>query len=382
MALQTTTLQGILRGPDGVALAGATLRFVLSHTAADVGSNTALVRTPVDVVSGNDGSVSVDLWPNANGFENTHYDVRAYAKDENGKAITYEFGKLQVPDAGPADLAELLGEGVLRAQGVEGQVLDAAVRAETAAQSARASADEIDVASLEGRLEDRVDAFTAGAAGTFPVTPNLMKDTRHFDHLCGGQKGVAVDIATAMGGPWSFQRESADIVGTAMVVPYADFATHGIPTGGELAEMEGVEANDVVFDALLLDLTVPAGGFVAKISQNYPRVPARNFGEARNQVSFFAAVLEANGATRMTAVINFSSTVVPGAAVGQGWKHYSNVDLNGTQNSEFRIAFRDEGRIKLALALPYLGFGDHGGAKIWAGSVGFYHTEDQLLAGS
>ncbi len=123
----------------------------------DVGSNTALVRTPVDVVSGNDGSVSVDLWPNANGFENTHYDVRAYANDENGEAVIYEFGKVQVPEVGPADLAKLLGAGVLRAQGVEGQVLDAAIRAETAAQSSRASADEIDVASLEGRLEDYVD---------------------------------------------------------------------------------------------------------------------------------------------------------------------------------------------------------------------------------
>ncbi|KMW56986.1 hypothetical protein AIOL_001944 [Candidatus Rhodobacter oscarellae] len=180
MALQTTTLQGILRGPDGVALSGATLRFVLSHTAADVGSNTALVRTPVDVVSGNDGSVAVDLWPNANGFENTHYDVRAYANDENGKAVTYEFGKLQVPEVGPADLAELLGAGVLRAQGVEGQVLDAAVRAEMAAQSARASANEIDVGSLEGRLEDRVDAFADGARAEYPAV-NLLRNARALD---------------------------------------------------------------------------------------------------------------------------------------------------------------------------------------------------------
>ena len=163
MALQMTTLQGTLRGPNGVALTGATLRFVLSHAAADLASNTALVRTPVDVVSDDEGAVSVDLWPNGNGFNNTYYDVRAYTTDENGIVSTYEFGQVQVPTVGPVDLADLLEEGVLRALDVEEQVLQGAIRAETAAQTAETSAATYNETALEERLNQRVDDWTSEA---------------------------------------------------------------------------------------------------------------------------------------------------------------------------------------------------------------------------
>ena len=216
MALQMTTLQGTLRGPNNVALAGATLRFVLSHAAADLASNTALVRTPVDVVSNDEGAVSVDLWPNDNGFNNTYYDVRAYTTDKNGIVSTYEFGQVQVPTVGPVDLADLLQEGVLRALGVEEQVLQGAIRAETAAQTAEASAATYNEAALEGRLNQRVDDWTSEAETAvddylanadenfderIPLPPNILANTLMDDvdetgdvPVPVGYTGVAVTL--------------------------------------------------------------------------------------------------------------------------------------------------------------------------------------------
>lgn len=371
MTLQTTTVQGILRDPLGNPFAGAKLKFQLSTRAADVNANTALLSVPVEVTSAPDGNVTIDLWPNANGLENSHYVVTAEATID-GKSHTFDYGKVQVPVAGPVELGTLLSLPVAEDLGVSEQTMAAAAEAKAAAAAAAASAASVDMPALQMQ----VDAFTNGAKALFPVAPNLMDDTSKFDHICGGQKNVAQDLISAVSGPWAALRSGSDVVATATVVPYADFGAAGIPTGGGLAEMEGVDPSDVGFCALLLDVTLPVGGGEFKISQTYARALAQGFGETVAETSVFAAVLEATGSAELTFGMNHASVDVNASDHGQGWKHFHAVSTSGSRYGEFRNSFRGEGRLKLALALPYLGLGDHGGAKIWAGFVGQYHTGD------
>ncbi len=332
MALQTTKLQGILRGPDGVALAGATVRFVLSHTAVDVGSNTALVRTPVDVETDDDGSVSVDLWPNANGFDNTHYDVRAYTTDEHDKPVIYEFGQLQVPTVGPVDLADLLGAGVLRAKGVEGQVLDAAIRAAEAADRSEKSAEKYNEPAVELRLNGRFDKFLADSARSFPLAPNLLADTRKFATLCGGSVNTEFDIFEGHNGSaWSAHLfNGTKGTGKIEVVALDRLSDKGIAFGGALDKATNGPDGDPAwhgsdFRVLLLDVNITADQSDGKparflvLKQGCPRFTGWKKGEFKTQAACFVNVVAHTDGIIFQPSDNMSATLTAGGrSQGQG----------------------------------------------------------------
>ncbi|MCG7574841.1 hypothetical protein MHM39_14815 [Phaeobacter sp. CNT1-3] len=368
MTFPTTTVQGTLRDPDGTAIGGARLVFKLSHADTDLATNTAIAQGVKTVITASDGTFTVDLWPNVNGAKSTHYDVEAFA---NGQRLNY--GKIQVPETGPVELATLLRTTIVVSKDVSAELAASVLRAETAAQEARNHAESVDMPAVQAQ----VDTYTNGAKALSPVTPNLMDDTSKFVHFCGGAQNVTQDIMTAVSGPWFAQRSGADVVATATVVPYADFGAAGIPTGGDLAEMEGSDPSDVHFCALLIDVTLPAGGAgELKLSQIYSRSLARFFGNAPAETRIFAVVLEATGSAELEFGKNHAEVAIGAAAHGQGWKHYHTACTDGSRYGEFRNSFHGEGRLKVALALPYLGMGDHGDAKIWAGFGGHYHTGD------
>ena len=195
-ALPKTTLQGILRGPDGAALGGARLRFQLSHTGADLGSSSLLATTPVEVISAADGAVSAELWPNANGFSNSHYVVTAFVSDGSSE-VAYEFGKIQVPNVGPADIADLLGAGVLRKQSVEAQVIEGALRAEGAAQRAEDIAASYNEAAVEARILTSVTGAIADLTQKLPLGPNLIKNSLMEDVDATGPRPVPIGYTAA-----------------------------------------------------------------------------------------------------------------------------------------------------------------------------------------
>lgn len=370
MTLQTTTVQGILRDPLGNPFAGAKLKFQLSTRAADVNANTALLSVPVEVTSAPDGNVTIDLWPNANGLENSHYVVTAEATID-GKSHTFDYGKVQVPVAGPVELGTLLSLPVAEDLGVSEQTMAAAAEAKAAAAAAAASAATLDMSAVQAQ----VDAFTNGAKALFPVAPNLMDDTRNFDAFCGGQKRVEQDLMAALAVPWSGGYLGGVATATAKVVHWADFATEGIPTGGPLSVMEGSTPSATDFCALVLDVTNPEG-VITKIAQGGKQAIGQNAGGHRSQTSLFAVVLDGSGATALDFGINHSTVSVDQSALGQGWQHYTDVDSVGYRWSELWARIHGTGRLRVALALPYLGLGDHGGIPIWAGSVGAYHVGD------
>jgi hypothetical protein len=366
MTFPTTTVQGTLCGPDGTTIGGARLVFKLSHADTDLATNTAIAQGDKIVITASDGTFTVDLWPNVNGAKSTYYDVEAFA---NGQRLSY--GKIQVPETGPVELAALLRTAIVVSKDINAEMAASVLRAETAAQEARSHAESVDMPALQAQ----VDTYTNGAKALFPVTPNLLQDTRNFDAFCGGQKRVEQDLMAALAVPWSGGYLGGVATATAEVVHWADFAAEGIPTGGPLSVMEGSTPSATDFCALVLDVTNPED-VITKIAQGGKQAIGQNAGGHRSQTSLFAAVLDGSGATALDFGINHSTVSVDQSALGQGWQHYTDVDSVGYRWSELWARIHGTGRLRVALALPYLGLGDHGGIPIWAGSVGAYHVGD------
>ena len=67
--------------------------------------------------------------------------------------------------------------------------------------------------------------------------------------------------------------------------------------------------------------------------------------------------------------------MIDGAEHGLGWTHMYKVatGIGGCLQTKIQGG---KGRIKFALALPYLGFGDHGGQPVWAPWLGPTHADD------
>lgn len=366
MTFPTTTVQGTLRDPDGTAIGGARLVFKLSHADTDLATNTAIAQGVKTVITASDGTFTVDLWPNVNGAKSTHYGVEAFA---NGQRLSY--GKIQVPETGPVELATLLRTAIVVSKDVSAELAASVLRAETAAQEARNHAESVDMPALQAQ----VDTYINAAKALSPVTPNLMGDTRNFDAFCGGQKRVEQPLLSAVAAPWGASFVGGTATATAKIVHYQDFAAEGIPTGGDLAAMEGKNLAQTDFCALLLDVTNPEGVYT-KFGQSHAMAIGQDVGGHASQTSLFAVVLDGSDAAALDFGNNHSTVHVDQSRLGQGWKHYSKTDNVGYRWSELWARIHGTGRLRVALALPYLGLGDHGGIPIWAGSVGAYHVGD------
>ncbi|MEO0485265.1 MAG: hypothetical protein AAF092_05080 [Pseudomonadota bacterium] len=164
MALPTVTVGGQLTLPNSDPIANARVKFTLSVASSDLTSNAVVLGKPFEAVTDANGNISLDLWANERGFENSHYNAVAYIA-ESGVEVAYKLGSFQVTAAGSHDLATLLTEAVVRDADVDAQTLEAALRAETAAQEAEADRLLVNPANIEASILAQVPAVVDDRIG-------------------------------------------------------------------------------------------------------------------------------------------------------------------------------------------------------------------------
>ena len=381
-------ITGTLRRPDGTPMADATVTFTLSHTESDLTSDTIVLAHPVNVQTDNEGLLTAELWANNRGFQNSHYTVQAVVR-ENGQNTAYDLGRMQVSEDGPTDLEQLLTEDVVRALNIDEQTLAAAVRAETAAQNARTSQEAVDHATIRRQA-------VADAKPAFPLAPNLLADTKKFAKLCGGRANTETEIVAAhqYGSPWrAWRPPAANVEGTLEVVTLPNLAAKGIGFGGDLAKATDARFAGSDFRVVLMDVTIAnnaRGGNseqLVVLAQNsgsgLPFFTGSNKGEFKTQAACFVNVVSHAG----NITLRISDRIMPGGDLrvrgnlaGDGWTYLHRAATGWGEGHQ--CLFDGDGSMKLALALPYVGTGDHGGAFIYAQSIGRYtHGEDRLPSG-
>lgn len=104
MAIQTQIVTGRLSEPDGDPITTGSVRFTLSRYDATDNGVIAASRK-VDAPLESDGSIALELWPNTAGLRGTTYVVELVSK----KGYVVEtYGRIQVGEAGPYSLADLI----------------------------------------------------------------------------------------------------------------------------------------------------------------------------------------------------------------------------------------------------------------------------------
>jgi hypothetical protein len=233
-------------------------------------------------------------------------------------------------------------------------------------------------------MRSKVDTFIAAAAANMPVTPNLLADAKHWNHMCGGALNVEQDITTAHGGPFSwFWYSGAEGHGTAKVVSLEQLGANGCERGGDLVKACSEKFYGSDFTVLVLDVTIDSDGHLFVINQGCPTATGWSKGETITQAAAFINVIEATGNIRFAVHSNMPASVtVNQDDVGKGWRylHNTRMGFGGCHQPNFHSS--SSGRMKVAIALPYIGYGNHQGKFIFANSVGRYsHGSDYLPPG-
>ncbi|MDU9050629.1 MAG: hypothetical protein Q3M30_17415 [Candidatus Electrothrix sp. Rat3] len=232
-------------------------------------------------------------------------------------------------------------------------------------------------------FEDLDDYITV----RLPVTPNLLQDTKHFDKICKGEKNKSVEIIAAHSSPWSSRLyDGTQGSGSVKVVTVDQLENEGIPFGGDLARAANSPGGErpfygTDFNVLLLDVTVTAdrsNGYSALflvLNQGCPTFTGWGKGEFTTQSAVFFNCLDQSGDIVFSPHSNMPASVdVTKEDVGKGWT-YRQATRTGFGGCH-QPRFTGKGRMKVAIALPYIGYGDHKGRFVWAGSVGRYSHND------
>lgn len=404
MVHTTATVEGYLAG--GIqSMANAKVLFVLKGIGLDdVDDLTIPANTKFEFTADENGFVVANIWPNARSKAGTYtkYVVKVQPAGTTGWPI--ELGKgLWVPEGGPFDLEKLLGEFVepqpfdvsvvTQVQQNVGQAQSAVADAQAHADRAEQQAGDYNEAAVEGRLNDRFDQFVADSARNMPVTPNLLADAKYWSSLCGGQTDVETEIFAAhIDSKFSlFWYNGGSGAGTLEVVTLDNLSARGIPYGQDLAKATAnnppnFAANGSDWRVVLLDVTIQDDGSGAVpalylLNQGSPKFTGLNVGEFKTQSSGFLNVVEHSGSVSLHWNDNAGPALIAGADdVGAGWvfKHAVRDGFGGSHQPHFKGA----GSMKVAIALPYWGYGDHGGNFIFANSLGRYsHGADRLQDG-
>lgn len=228
------------------------------------------------------------------------------------------------------------------------------------------------------------DAWKSGIKSSMPVTPNLLVDTKRFTKMCGGQVNTAVDLLAAHGGPWgAFLWNGSEGSGTIKIVTLDKLEAEGIGASGELLRACPPSFYGSDFRVALFDVTISkpynggGEGHFYVLNQGCSTFTGWGYGEFLTQASCFINVLECTGSMGFAPHSNMPADVACGAGEkGKGWLFRRGVKTGWGGCHQPR--FWGIGRMKVAIALPYIGFGDHGDKYVWAGSVGRYSHEDQI----
>ena len=255
------------------------------------------------------------------------------------------------------------------------------------------------------QAQSDVTTFIQSGAASFPVGPNLLEDTKKFTGCCQGQLGTIMPWDQGgLGGAYGglFYNGAAGTL-EIEVVDVADdsrLSALGLLPLGELELLSrpypnpwglahwGQDHHIAIFD---LTLTTPPianpdhlEGLSFSLTHGTASQPYTSWhiGQFATQTSVFLNVLAASGDLIFEFIVSrtWASQAVGAAQVGQGWKHYHGArpGLGGHNTSYFRTPGLQTGHLKVALALPYSGFGNHQGLPLWTGSLGDWATGDHL----
>ncbi|WP_294948236.1 hypothetical protein [Sulfurivirga sp.] len=240
------------------------------------------------------------------------------------------------------------------------------------------------IADIDARVnaaQAQVDGFINNARAEFPLAPNLLRDTYQFTGLCGGQVNTPVDIVTAHGAPWGCAwNNGGSGTGTIEVVTNDQFAAKGIGWGGDMALACSSNFYGASFRAVLLDISFATSGRFLFMTQGCPVFTGWGHGQFRTQASALVNVLSATGNIVCKVMDNAAPTLSADASlVGQGWKylHAAKMGFGGCCYPAF---VGDAGSsMRIAIALPYWGTGDHGSNFIYARNGGAHrYTHEEI----
>ena len=172
-------------------------------------------------------------------------------------------------------------------------------------------------------------------------------------------RGTAVDVASSTVEVVDMTTQAS--AGRAGLWPLGDL---GASQGGLLQEnFDGADLK-----ALLLTVrTLPAAdqGAEGVIEQGCQKYTSWDVGSFTTELGVFVNVLEHTGNIQFLFACNAGAGVLIEGPAAQGWKylHNSSAGWGGCQQSWIR----GEGRMCVAIALPYQSFGNHSGVPVWAG---------------
>lgn len=220
-----------------------------------------------------------------------------------------------------------------------------------------------------------------------PVAPNLLVDTYQFSTLCGGavnteKTAQEAHAGSIFSGYFSYNGSIADTKITVLTLDkLKNFGLQPV-AGDDFINKVNAYANDATrpfyggeFRVLLIDINLTtAGSGVGYLHQKLAgSTTGWGFGpEAMLYASAMVNVLECTPGLEYAVHANITGDqcVVSNDDVGKGWqyKYGTRKRLGGEYHPWSRGTHL--GRIKFAMCLPYIGFGDYGGNFIWVDSIG------------
>ncbi|MBD1582492.1 hypothetical protein [Pseudoalteromonas sp. S16_S37] len=250
------------------------------------------------------------------------------------------------------------------------------------------------LAAKEQAVESKIASFQKA----LPLAPNNLSDTKYFAKINSGHEdGVAVDVMQSHAAPWScFYYQGTEGTATVTKLTNKMLADYGLTPNSEFHRAIGVYRSEAEpfygsdFKVLLFDVELTKGmttdanlGLLFVLNQGCPSFTGWDKGEFLTQANCWINVLEQSGSLEFYPSSNRSATIrVNADDNGKGWQYKRNT-RQGWGGCHQPI-FRGLGKMKVAVALPYVGTGDHGNNMIWADSVGhaYSHTAPAIGEGA
>jgi len=231
----------------------------------------------------------------------------------------------------------------------------------------------------------QVDNFIFGARGEYPVTPNLLKNTRFFkwadeiidsDHPFGSKENQWFDNTLPLFWGWYNYKDHSGITGdttfkakTIHVKNTSAWNTEGLPSLDQvpLVRSDGYGADFT--RALVLEISRTQGGTVI-LSQDCYRYTSWNVGNFAVTSKVYIAVLSRTGDIRFALPGNrFPSTPIGDDEEIGVWHHITTHRYGFGGCIQGSLA--GSGTMKLAILLPFVTFGYlPDDMHVWAGYVG------------
>jgi len=239
------------------------------------------------------------------------------------------------------------------------------------------------VASAKG-LENKVDGFINKGTQNFPVTPNLIADTKHWRMINGGEVNVEKSLAESHQSPWRwFWHSGGSGIAKLKVVTLNKLNENGIGYGGDLRRVTNSNFYGSDFRILIIDVKFTENGSLYILNQGCPRFTGWSKGEFQTQSSVFVNLIQSTGDIKYSAVDNaFARIDVDSNILGEGWKylHANKKGFGGCHQPRF--TGKKGSHMRVAIALMYAGYGNHEGNFIYANSIGRYsHDTDNIANG-